>query len=45
MEPYDEPGAYLTRWPEDAYANMDVARKPWIFGETISEGHFETYST
>lgn len=44
VEP-EGPGAYLTRWPADAYANNAVEPKPWIFGQTAKEGHFETYCT
>ncbi|ODN01293.1 Esterase E4 [Orchesella cincta] len=35
--------SYLTKWPADAYANLEVQKKPWIFGQTSKEGHFETY--
>ncbi|CAL8094847.1 unnamed protein product [Orchesella dallaii] len=35
--------SYLTKWPADAYANREVEPKPWIFGQTSKEGHFETY--
>lgn len=43
IEP-EGPNAYLTKTPEELFASGQVAEKPWIFGQTTQEGHFETYS-
>ncbi|CAL8073913.1 unnamed protein product [Orchesella dallaii] len=42
VEP-EGPDSFLTRSPEEIYNSGEVEKKPWIFGQTLQEGHFETY--
>lgn len=42
IEP-EGPEAFLTKTPEEAYGRNEVMNKPWIFGQTSQEGHFDLY--
>ncbi|ODN02960.1 Venom carboxylesterase-6 [Orchesella cincta] len=35
--------SFFTKSPEEIYNSGKVEKKPWIFGQTLQEGHFETY--